>query len=224
MTEEQDTTAKTVQGILHPEIRSGKDSSLIERRNIIASVFIAMLIGIAYSEMFAPVRDSVRSGGITAGTLFLAFTFFFTSMRFFIGNQLHLLSENVVKMRGDMWLYDFLMITFQTLLLCFLGGLSAVPVNRAVSVDFIDLLVALYCVDVAWILSQWFLGVVVRPWKRPFIPWAWAVMNSVLICVILGLPICFTDTFSTWALASLFVANVVAFILDIILIDHYDVI
>jgi|SRR3989339_1022328 len=155
----------TIISLLHPELRKGQDTTIVERRNIIASIFIAMLIGLAYAEMFVPVRESIKSHGLTAGTLLLGFIFFFTSMRFFIGNQLYLLSENVVKMRGDMWLYDFIVITFQTLLLCFffLGGLSAVDINRHVTIDFVDLLIVLYVlyvVDIAWIFSQWLLGII----------------------------------------------------------------
>ena len=93
---------------IHPEIRNGKDSSLSDKRNVISSIFIAMLITLAYAETFPPVRESVRTHGLTLGTIILFFVFFLTSMRFFIGNQLHLLSESCVRMRGDMWLYDFL--------------------------------------------------------------------------------------------------------------------
>ena len=93
---------------IHPEIRHGKDPSLSDKRNVISSIFIAMLITLAYAETFPPVRESVRTHGLTLGTIILFFVFFLTSMRFFIGNQLHLLSESCVRMRGDMWLYDFL--------------------------------------------------------------------------------------------------------------------
>ena len=76
MTNDSNPSKGTIHSLLHPELREGKDASLIEKRNIIASVFIAMLIGMAYVEMFTPVRESVRADGVTAGTLFLAFTFF----------------------------------------------------------------------------------------------------------------------------------------------------
>jgi hypothetical protein len=210
--------------LLYPGIREGKDPCLIDKRNMIASVFIAMLIGLAYSEMFPPVRESVRKNGITLATMFLAFTFFFTSMRFFIGNQLHLLSDHVVKMRGDMWLYDFLIITFETVLLCFLGGLSSLEINRMVTVDFIDLLVALYCVDILWILSQWLLGLVFKKWHRKAMPWAWAVMNTILVIIILSLRLFMADIYSTAGLASILGMNTAAFVMDIILIDHYNII
>ncbi|MCK5051940.1 MAG: hypothetical protein KAS53_09475 [Candidatus Cloacimonetes bacterium] len=129
-----------------------------------------------------------------------------------------------MKMRGDIWLYDFLIITIQTLLLCFLGGLSSIAINRTVSVDFIDLLIFLYCVDVIWIFSQWLLGLVFKAWHREAIPWAWAVMNSLLIVTILCLRKFIPDIYSIWGLALLLSVNIIAFVMDIILIDHYDVI
>lgn len=223
-TSNKENPKSTIISLLHPELRKGQDTTLVERRNIIASVFIAMLISLAYAEMFVPVREAIRGHGLTASTPLLGFIFFFTSMRFFIGNQLHLLSENVVKMRGDMWLYDFIVITFQTLLLCFLGGLSAVDINRHVTIDFVDLLIVLYVVDIAWIFSQWLLGIILRGWRREIVPWAWAILNSVLVIAIVILRHYLGDIYSTLGLALLFGVNIAAFVLDIILIDYYDVI
>jgi hypothetical protein len=85
-------TANNKQKATHPELRSGDDACLTNKRKLISSIFITMLIGISYKEMLAPVSNSVRASGFTAGTMFLAIIFFLTSMRFFIGNQLHLLS------------------------------------------------------------------------------------------------------------------------------------
>jgi len=209
---------------IHPEIRQGKDTSLLEKRNIISSVFIAILIGLAYAEMFPPVRESVRTHGLTVGTVAMFFVFFLTSMRFFIGNQLHLLSEACVRMRGDMWLYDFLIITYQTLILCFLGGLSSVDINYRVQIDFIDLLIFLYAVDIVWIVSQKLLGLFFKGWNREFIPWAWAILNGLLVVGIVVLRLLIDDIFSNQGLIWLGVLSLVAFILDIILIDHYDII
>lgn len=202
----------------------GDDTSLVAKRNLISSVFIAMLIGLAYQEMLAPVRDSVRASGLTAGTLFLAFIFFLTSMRFFIGNQLHLLSDNVLRVRGDMWLFDFLVITLQTVLLCFLGGVSSVEVNRIAHVGFYGLLVALYAIDIGWVLLQWVLGICVPGWKRTFVPWAWATLNSAVVVVIVVMRHFCPDPYSTLCLGTLCGASLLAFLIDMVLIDHYDLI
>jgi len=209
---------------IHPEIRKGKDLNLLERRNIISSIFIAMLITLAYAETFPPVRESIRTSGLTLGTSILFCVFFLTSMRFFIGNQLHLLSESCVRMRGDMWLYDFLVITCESLILCFLGGLSSVDINYHVQIDFIDLLIFLYAIDIAWIISQKVLGIFFQDWKREFIPWAWATLNILLIVAIIVLCLIVDNIYSDKGLIWLGIFSIVAFILDIILIDYYDII
>jgi len=209
---------------INPEIRKGKDLNLSERRNVISSIFIAMLIALAYAETFPPVRESVRTYGLTLGTIILFFVFFLTSMRFFIGNQLHLLSEYCVRMRGDMWLYDFLIIALQTLVLCFLGGLSSVDINYKVQIDFVDLLIFLYAFDIAWVISQKVLGVVFHSWRRDFIPWAWAILNGLLMTAIIVLRFIVGDIYSNIGLIWLGILSIIAFMMDIILIDHYDII
>lgn len=209
---------------IHPEIRQGKDPSLYEKRNIISSVFIAMLIGLSYAETFPPVRESVRTYGLTLGTTILFFVFFLTSMRFFIGNQLHLLSETCVRMRGDVWLYDFLVITLQTLVLCFLGGLSSVDINYRVQINFVDILIFLYAFDIVWIISQKVLGVLFRSWRREFVPWAWAILNGLLLTAVIVLRLIVGDIYSNIGLIWLGILSIIAFTMDIILIDHYDVI
>lgn len=211
-------------GGLHPSLRRGSDATLAGKRNLISSVFIAMLIGLAYQEMLAPVRDSVRASGLTAGTLFLAFTFFFTSMRFFIGNQLHLLSDSVLCLRGDMWLFDFLVITLQTVLLCFLGGVSSVEVNRIAHIGFFGLLIALYALDVGWVVCQGLLGLCVPAWKRAFVPWAWAILNAGLLGAITLIRCFCPDAYSSMSLGLLFGVSLIAFVIDMVLIDHYDVV
>ena len=181
---------------IHPGIRKGTDSSLSEKRNVISSIFIAMLITLAYAETFPVVRESVRTYGLTLGTTILFFVFFLTSMRFFIGNQLHLLSETCVRMRGDMWLFDFLVITLQTLVLCFLGGLSSVDINYHVQIDFVGLLIFLYAFDIVWIISQKVLGVLFHSWKRALVPWAWAILNGLLVTAVIVLRLTFGDIYS----------------------------
>ncbi len=136
------------------------------RRNVISSVFVSVLIGLAFQEMILPVRDSVRTAGITLGTTIYFSIFFLTSMRFFIGNQLHLISDNLLHMKGTVWFYDLFWIIVQTTALIFLGGVSSVEANRASKVGFVDLLVVLYACDVLWIVSQWVLGKLGSPLFR----------------------------------------------------------
>jgi len=109
----------------------------IEKRNLLSSFFVTLLIALAYQEMIVPVRESVRTSGMTLGTFLLMTIFFVTTMRFFVGNQLHLLSESLVKMPGLVWFYDLMVIIIQSVVLTFLGGVSSVEVNRQTSMDFI---------------------------------------------------------------------------------------
>ncbi len=73
--------------------------SKIEKRNLLSSIFVTFMIALAYQEMVTPVRDSLRAAGFTFETIALFAIFFLTSMRFFIGSQLHLLSEGLLKMK-----------------------------------------------------------------------------------------------------------------------------
>ena len=195
-----------------------------DRRNVLSSIFVVVLIGIAYQEMVVPVRESVRTAGITLGTSVLFFIFFLTSMRFFIGNQLHLMSEGLLKMKGEVWFYDLMWIILQTTVLIFLGGVSSVEVSQSVKIGFIKLLIALYAIDVLWIISQWILGKIWKDWHRDFIPWKWGILNTVLISLML-LPLFLTnEPYSKGALIYLSILNTVAFAIDIMLVDYHDVI
>lgn len=194
----------------------------IEKRNLLSSFFVTLLIALAYQEMIVPVGESVRTSGMTLGTFLLMTIFFVTTMRFFVGNQLHLLSESLVKMPGLVWFYDLMVIIIQSVVLTFLGGVSSVEVNRQTSVDFIQLLIILYVIDVAWIISQWILGKILPKWRRAFIPWAWAILNSILVICIVALGFFVDDKYSTFSIIILFVLNFIGFIVDVVLVDYYD--
>lgn len=194
----------------------------IEKRNLLSSIFMVMLIGLAYQEMVAPVRESLRLSGITLGIVLLFSIFFMTSMRFFMGNQLHLLSDSLVRMKGKVWLFDLMVIIFQTTIMVFWGGVCSVEVSRNAKIGFVDYLIALYCVDVLWITSQWTFGKFLKDWKRSFIPWAWGVLNLILIICIAILRL-IVDIYSDVGLILLTILNGVAFIVDVMLVDYYDV-
>jgi hypothetical protein len=194
----------------------------IEKRNLLSSFFVTLLIALAYQEMIVPVGESVRTSGMTLETFLLMTIFFVTTMRFFVGNQLHLLSESLVKMPGLVWFYDLMVIIIQSVVLTFLGGVSSVEVNRQTSVDFIQLLIILYVIDVAWIISQWILGKILPKWRRAFIPWAWAILNSILVICMVALGFFVDDKYSTFGIIILFVLNFIGFIVDVVLVDYYD--
>jgi len=192
-----------------------------ERRNLLSSFFITLLIGLAYAEMIPPVRDSIEASGFTFGTVVLFIVFFLTSMRFFIGNQLHLLSDVLVQLPGGVWLYDLMVIICQSIAFIFLGGLCSIEAARGGRIGFVDVLAAIYAIDVIWIASQWGLGRIISRWKREFVPWAWAILNSALVMGLFLLrSLC--DSYSTQGLVVLLVLNVVGFALDVVLVDYYN--
>ena len=191
-----------------------------EKRNLLSSFFVALLIGLAYQEMIPPVRESVRASGITLGTFVLFSIFFLTSMRFFIGNQLHLLSESLARMPGNVWLYDLMVIIAQSVAFIFLGGICSLEANRSATIGFIEILIAIYVIDVIWIVSQWIIGKLKAKCKREFIPWAWGILNTVLVVLLVVLSI-ICDLYAGIGLICLFVLNLAAFVVDVILVDYY---
>lgn len=195
-----------------------------EKRYLVSTFFVALLIGLAYQEMVAPVREAVRASGITFSTFALVAIFFFVSVRFFIGNQLHLLSDGLAKLPGLVWLYDLMIIIIQCVVLVFMGGDSTVAQNQNAVIDFVDLLITLYVIDVLWIISQWVLGKILPSWKRGFLPWVWGVLNAVLVIFILILRSIVGDVYSTTGLMWLFGLNFIAFVVDVVLVDYYDAI
>jgi len=193
-----------------------------EKRNLLSSFFVTLLIGIAYQEMISSVRLSVREFGITLETSILMAVFFLTSMRFFIGNQFHLLSKSLIKMPGLVWFYDLMIIIIQSVVLIFLGGVVSYEMGPKIQVAFIPLLIALYGIDILWIISQWLLGKYLPSWRRESIPWGWAIINSILIAGILSLCCSAGNRYPTLILAGLLGLSLVAFVADVLLMDYAD--
>ena len=192
-----------------------------ERRSSISSVFVAVLIGVAYEKMADPVQEVIHNSSFTLGNISLIVIFFFTSIRFFIGNLLHLTSERLMALEGVRWLYDLTIILVQSVLLIFLGGNASVEESQESPLGFFGLLALLYIVDVYWIVSRWVFGRIRGGWRREFTPWAWAILNMLLICSIAATYLVSGDLHSDVALLWLGIASTIAFIIDIVLIDYY---
>lgn len=205
-----------------PDATSDKNCQS-QNRSILSSFFVTLLIGLAFQEMVSPVRESIRASGLTFGTLALMAVFFVTSLRFFIGNMLHLLSDSLTRMPGLLWFYDLMIIIAQSIILIFIGGFSSSEANINTPIDFVTLLIALYAVDVVWVCSQWGFGKIFPSWKREFIPWAWAVLNLILIVTILLTKTACGDLYSGMGLAVLLALSTLAGVVDMILVDYYKV-
>lgn len=193
-----------------------------ESRNLLSSFFVTLLIGLAFQEMVPPVRESIRTAGITFSTFALVSIFFLTSIRFFVGNQLHLLSESLTKLPGLVWLYDLVVIITQCIVLVFMAGNTTVEQNQNTHIGFVVLLGTLYVIDVLWIVSQWVVGKIIPKWKRDFIPWVWGVLNAVLVLLMCVLGLIVKDIYSITGISWLLGLNFIAFIVDVIMIDYYN--
>jgi hypothetical protein len=91
------------------------------------------------------------------------------------GNQLHLLSDALLEMSGVVWLYDLMVIITQSITLNLLGSFCLIDMNRNITIGFLELLMALYIIDMAWVATQWILDGCLRGWRRELIPWGWAI-------------------------------------------------
>src|SRR5947207_1466956 len=81
-----------------------------DRRSLVATLLIAALIAVAYQEAVNPVRDSAREKGDLVGAVVLFGIFFLTSIRFFLGNYLHMQSLAESDLPRGVWLYDLVWI------------------------------------------------------------------------------------------------------------------
>lgn len=194
-----------------------------EKRNLLSSFFISLLIGLAFQNMVIIAQDSINNEGVRLNNLILSSIFFLTGLRFFIGNLLHLLSDSFSKLRGGVWLYDLTIIVFQSTIIAFLAGVSTVEKSLNSTVDFFNLLIVLYLLDIVWIISQWFLGIFLISWRRVFIPWVWAVLNTILLALIFIIRFITADYYSKNGLILLLIVNLIAFIVDVVFVDYYDV-
>ncbi|HVT17276.1 MAG TPA: hypothetical protein VHQ90_14000 [Thermoanaerobaculia bacterium] len=198
---------------------------MAKRRNTLTSIFMAMLISIAFREMVGSVRISVRAHGLTFSNLTFCALFFLTSLRFFVGNLFHLMSPDLVTAPGRVWLYDFFVIVIQSTLLIFLGGVSSLDETRASPIGFFWLLIWLYLLDVLWIGSQWLLARFSSSCRRSHYPWRWFILNLTLIGLMLSLfRASRGDVYSQISLAILLVLTASAFIVDIVMTDEYHVV
>ncbi|PYL63297.1 MAG: hypothetical protein DMF24_00835 [Verrucomicrobia bacterium] len=196
-----------------------------EKRNLLAGIFITALVAIAYQEMVNAVRESVREHGITFGTTALVIIFFVTTIRFLVGNQLHLISERVQSMPGLLWFYDLLIILGQTVAMMFLGGLASLELSLRLQIAFLDILVVVFVLDIFWILSQWALGRLFSKCKRDSVPWGWLYLNIGMVAVLI-IPYAIWGKgpmYSNLGLALILAANVLAFMVDVFLLDYFDV-
>ena len=192
---------------------------------MISSVFVGLLIALAFSEMISPVRHELRSRqGDLLGTACLLVIFFSTTLRFFIGNQLHLISKELAVLPGKLWLTDFCIIILQCTLLVFSGGVCSVEETHLARVNLIQLQLAILAIDILWVvLIQFALGQRFSSWQRPEVCFEWVRINLFVFFTTLLLHFVFQSWSSHAFLYIVTALNLAAFLLDVYYCDKYDI-
>lgn len=192
------------------------------RRTLISSFFITLLIGIAFKFSVGPIWGIFERTRISLSIEWLLpYIFILTAIRFFIGNQLHLLKlEESPNLLGWIWLFDFSFIFLESFILIFVGkscSLSITLLGRKVFFFFIGVLLFL---DVFWILLQGIFGLLNKKWVREIWPWAWGVLNFIsgIVLIILAQgDILYKDS----GIILMGILLTIAAIIDVFLIDYY---
>jgi hypothetical protein len=197
-------------------------STQSEKRNLVSSVFITILLGIAYQEMIEPAKASLQLSGLSFGLIAYFAVFILTTLRFFIGSQVHI-SDHLLELGGKFWFFDLAFIALEMTVMIFMGSVASPDASEIARIPFSHYLITLYSIDVAWIVLQWVLAKVWKSWARPFFPWAWGLLNSVLIISIVSIAPIFGGVHTLGGLIALLVVNVVAFVIDVLLVNHYGV-
>jgi hypothetical protein len=194
-----------------------------KRRSEVSTLFVGFLIALAIAEAVAPMREALTTNKLTWQSLILFAVFMLTTIRFFFGFQLHLMDDKLVESNGLVWLFDFIVIVVETIILTFMGELSTVEKNAGATWDFMRLLELLLFADIMWALLQELLSFYFASWKRRVL-WGWGLSGLVLLALFAVVRCLAGDFYTDYALWSLLVINLAAFITDVILIDHYDLV
>ena len=193
-----------------------------EKRNLVSSIFITILLGVAYQEMVGPAKASLQFTGLSFGLIAYFSVFVLTTLRFFIGSQIHI-GDHLSDMGGKFWFLDLAFISLEMTVMIFLGSVSSPEASKAARIPFSHFLIVLYSIDVAWIVLQWILAKIWKSWERPFFPWAWGLSNFVLILLVLSIPPIFGSVDTSSGLIAFLAINSAAFLMDVFLVDYYDV-
>jgi hypothetical protein len=204
-----------------PDTKTPAQLEQAEKRGVVATTFIGFLIGLAIATAIEPVRAAVREAGLTRASSFLFLVFMLTTIRFFIGYQLHLMDAKLRAMSGFVWFFDFLVIIVETTILIFMGTLCTVPASSASRYGFFRLMIFLLIADVLWAVVQWVFGIK-KSWRREKVLWGWGISGACIIAI-MGIVSwatgsLYSDTGLTWMLA----LNILAFGFDLKLVDVYD--
>lgn len=197
----------------------GENAPGASNRVDIAAIFVSILVGHAFSEWLSNFKDSLRGHKIGKADALVGLTFFFTGLRFFIGNQIHLTRPAVISQDWLLWLYDVAFIILMSVELVLLAGVSSLERSRESQFSLYGLLATLYVTDILWIVGTPLVHRAVgQGMADP--PWSWAILNGALVIVLLAIRSISRDEHERRPLAVVFTLSLFAFGVDVILIDE----
>lgn len=193
-----------------------------KRRTIISSFFITVLTAIALDNCADAISKMFAERGLSPNIDWvLPYIFIVTIIRFFMGNQLHLLNiEKQVSLSEWIWLLDFTVIVVESLLFIFIGKTCSLENGLKVKQTFFSLIIILLLVDVVWISLQILMGRVKKKWKREVVPGGWGLLNmcTVLFLILFSYENILYNNAELILFGALFT---IAAYIDVKLIDHY---
>ena len=183
----------------------------LKKRDILAEVLIGSLTAVAFEEMIRGLHESATRRGFTPASLGLALIFALTTIRFLVGNLLHLVKEDTEATNRDAaeWFYDLMMIVLLATVLALLGGLCAEE-SAALKFSFFDALCLVFVIDAIWIISLWVGG-------RNVVPWEWFGLDIAMLALTLAVYVFFgrATAYSNAGIMFFLVANALAFGIDV---------
>ncbi|WP_152991478.1 hypothetical protein [Frankia sp. R43] len=205
-----------------------------EHRILVSQFMVTALLGTALQEAVDPVSTAIRSQGVTLASYTLFAIFFLTIFRFFVGDILHLQSDDLVSQNsGFRWLLDLFIITLECVVLIFMARVASLEESQAARFGFFDLLLLLYIIDIGWLSLVLLIDRAARLspvaqfrslLARQFIPYRWGILNAALgFYIILSGALDEKHSFSSPELAALLVVNIGAFILDLVIFNHNSI-
>jgi hypothetical protein len=188
------------------------------RRTLISSFFITVLTGLAIEGSIEPLWIVLKEG-LKSMDLLLGYIFFITTIRFFVGNQLHLYDfEKESDLNDFMWILDFLFILSEHILLIFVAKSCSIDISIESHANFFNFILLILLVDIFWISIQFITNVLWVSWKRK-IPWPWFIINYLTILSFLVITKYFI-CYSRIGLISCAIIFTIAAIADLYYVDY----
>lgn len=197
----------------------------LKRRRNFSELMIVIMVGVAFEQMAHSLGHPVIKNEALINNSLIAIIFFFTSIRFLIGDHFHLQNDALAQ-HGNLWFADLMCIGVEMFILIFIGNACNVEESALARLHFIKLIIVLLSVDIVWVLSQQLTrakrGTLPhrKKWLRRFlgispIPWEWAILNSLFILAVLILHYFVPNLYSQTGLFGLAILSVGAFALDV---------